>query len=171
MEASLRFQIMLLMLLPITGCMHPVPFLIKDYSINRPEQSAVGNPILRWGFGMRTTTIQFIDTAVVLHSYDQIKHPEGILKELVYKGVIDDKLYCMYREYELANFSLNGNLGAIAKPVYFFDVVYDLKQSRHINFQDFSIRIDSADQEWLRFTILSEPEEMDERPLRQQLLK
>ena len=171
MSKALRLQPVVIMLLLINGCMNPVPFLIKDYYTERSEQTAVGNPILRWGFGLRATTKQFNDTAIVFHSYDKIKKPEGTLKELIYKGVIDDKLYCMYREYELANISPNGDVGAIAKPVYFFEITYDLKQSRMINFQDFSIRIDSAGQERLRFTILSEPEGMNELSLRHQIRK
>lgn len=167
-----RFQIpsmALLLSFLIFACAAPIPFLIKDYQIGKISETSIGNPILRWATGTRVPRdrpyrVGDVDAIgnrkVVFQSIEEVEKPNGTLKELIYKGTTDDRMQCVYREYNLAEF------GAVAKPVFFLDVTYDLKQSKVIGYQDFKIRIESADQQKVVFTVLEEPGSMDETRLR-----
>jgi hypothetical protein len=151
------------------ACVAPIPFFVKDYQVATTVKTSVGNPMIRWAVGTRVPSTQFVDTVLVFHSYDPIKNPEGTLKELIYRGTSEDKLFCVYREFAMADFSRTGSYSAIAKPAFFLELTYDMKQSRIINIQDFSIRIERAGQEQVEFTLLSEPSYMNDRPARLQI--
>jgi hypothetical protein len=150
-----------------SSCYTPTEFLLKEYQIGVIAQTSVGSSILRWASGTRSRLMShnsgYVDTTVVFYSVDQINSPQATLKELVYKGTADEKLLCVYREYLL------GDNGALAKPVFFLDVTYDLKQSNMIGYQDFKIRIEKADQQRLTFTVLEEPKMMNEGRLRREM--
>ncbi len=150
------------------GCGRSVQFVIKDYKIEQISHTSVGNPMLSWAIGTRTQSTKFKDTVVVFRSGDQIKGAEGTFKELVYKGVLDNNVKILYREYSMSDLFFPNSLVITAKPIFFLDLAYDLSKENTIAFQDFIIRIESADQQQIEYTVIGEPLNMDERKLKQQ---
>ena len=151
-----------------TGCQPPIPFLFKEYQIGKTAETSVGSAMLRWASGTRRQTSRpyqagdnetISDSRLVFSSLTELGSADGTLKELVYKGTVDDKMQCLYREYDLSTF------GAVAKPVFFIDVTYDLRQSKVVGYENFKIRVESADGQKVIFTVLEEPSTMDDRKL------
>ncbi len=177
MKNSFIVILVFVLILSFSGCSPSVPFLIKDYQIGKTARTSIGSPFLRWAVGNRSLNLSFssnnqtLDTLIVFHSGDIINNPNGTLKEIIYKGVLDDRLQCVYREYLITDLGFGGAQSEIAKPIFFLDLVYDLKQTKIISFQDFVIRVESADQQQLEYTVINEPVIMSERPLRQYFKK
>ena len=165
-----------------SGCSSPVPFLMKQYEVGKSVEASVGNPIVLWAIGVRKpdpASRQQVyksgynepilkETKIVFRSIEDVNRPTGYLKELIYKGVVEEKMQCVYREFDMAEFTWLGSL-VFPKPAFFLDVTYDLKQSKIIGYADFKIRIESADGQRVIYTVLEEPKAMDEAALRQRM--
>ena len=166
MKATFHFLLLSAMLISC-GCMTPseVPYLLKDYQVGKTTECSVGNPIFVWGAGLRPRNTEGIDTAMVFRS-GRIVNPQGIIKQLIYKGVIEEKIYCIYREYLTSDITVPSSIIGISRPLGTgfppYEVIYDLKQGKTVAFQGFKIRVESADQQKLVFTILEESKSMDE---------
>ena len=169
--------LLLFLILNFSACSPSIPFLIKDYQIARTDSASIGNPFLCWAVGTRSQNVQPIssyqpvDTILVFHSWDKVNNAKGTLKEIIYEGVIDNKLKCLYREYLMTDYDLDNSIEKIAKPIFFLDLVYDLDKTKTISFQDFIIRVESADQQQLKYTVISEPKLMSEKIYRRQINK
>ena len=160
----IQVLVALFVLLFFVGCMAPLPFLVKDYQVNKSAETTIGSPIIRWASGTRKGDVTGMTNGkVVFRSNENINGAQGTLKEIIYKGVVDNKLQCLYREYLLTD--VLGQVNAIAKPIFFLEVTYDLKDTKTINYQDFKIRIESAGQEKLVYTVLEEPTYMNEKSI------
>jgi hypothetical protein len=122
-----------IMLLLVVGCIS-APYILRDYTLGIPLQANVGSLIMGW-------TIQrppFV----------------GFRQELLYSGFDGEVVYVSYREYSLESSE------AYARPAYYQELRYNIRQSALIRFRDIGIRIDSANSQMIAFTILSEPQEV-----------
>ncbi len=70
----------------------------------------------------------------------------GIRKELLYAGKSGNTIEISYREFR----------GGLAAPAFFQNLKYDISQSRIVRFQKFQIEIQSADNQSITYTILSD---------------
>lgn len=128
----------LIVLSLVFGCMPAslIPYAEKSYDPGRPLYAPVGSTMIWWEIGSKKR--------------DGVK-VDGMRKELVYGGTDHGTIFISYREYYIAQ------IGAMARPSYDQNLRYDVKPGTVITFQDARIRIDSATQERIEFTIVSEP--------------
>ncbi len=109
---------------------------IKFYSIGTIERCAVGGTIMSWG--------SFIETGL------SHRITGGVMKELLYNGIDHEVLQISYREYF-------GGPGPLTTSAFNQDLKYDVSKARTITFREIRIRIDSADQEKMTYSILAGP--------------
>ncbi len=132
----------------LTGCVQIFKEDIKDYYINQLVEIPTGNPMIGWGYGevleaLRNTPPNGEDNVF----------SDGIKKELYYDGISQNVIHLSYRE-----FNLNPNY-VLARMAFNRDLQYDLSLSadKVIVFQQFKIRIDSADNKHIKFVVLEAP--------------
>jgi len=116
------------------ACGPTIPYFYKNYKLNDSLSVSVGNPILAFEEGV---------------SRDNQK--TGYKYELIYKGVLNDVMTLVYREYSV------GVEADYMKPAYSMEVSYDLTKGRQVEFRDFIIRVLESTSQRLSFVLLEEP--------------
>ncbi len=133
---SAAFCVVTLVLL-ISGCVTTYsPYSTKNYKIDEPKVATVGSTMVEWSYGTRN---------------DQTGAKEGLKKELIYCGKANNVLQIKYREYD------EGTAYIVARSPFYLDLKYDIFPKSTVSFQDFEIRIDSADQNSIVFAVVNAP--------------
>ena len=122
------------------GCTYS-PFVINDFVTNQQIEVTVGSVMMAWGTGIKSDATGAIQ--------------DGIRKELSYSGIAQNVLQVTYREFSLQE------SGTYARQAFTQELKYDVSTSKMITFQDITIRVDSADQQKIRFIITRGPAETE----------
>jgi len=134
------------LLLCLGGCatVESSSYLERHYLLNQEQVKTVGLPLIEWEYGtVRQTQLG--------KNGDTTISKDGIRKELLYKGTVKGILTLIYREY-----AIHADIAFLREP-FSYEVQYDLSESKMIAFQDFRIKISIANQEEIRYSIVSEP--------------
>ena len=120
----------------------------KNYSINRTQQANVGSPMIS---NKVATLVKRKKWVGLLYSKDGWERTEeytanSFQEELIYTGHSGTTIHISYREYK-ADF---------ARPAFFQELRYDMKQSTIIVFKQYKIKILKATNEYIRFIVLND---------------
>ena len=116
------------------ACGPTVPYFYKTYRLKDSLSVSVGNPVLAIEEGRSRGYLR------AGHKY-----------ELIYKGILNDVMTLVYREYTV------DTEADYIKPAYSMEVSYDLTKGGHVEFRDFIIRVLEATSQRLTYVILEEP--------------
>jgi hypothetical protein len=121
---------------------------LQSYRVGQALKASPGGTLLTAQAGNVQTVRRWVG---VMNSPDGWKtssevSADYVRKELIYSGVSGSTIEITYREFR-------GNLAA---PAFFQSAKYDLAASREITFQQFRIRVDSADNNGLTGVLLSD---------------
>ncbi len=120
----------------------------KSYSVGREAIATIGEAFLIDQNG----SVEKVKTWVgVLNSPDGWKvedrySQDFVRKELLYSGKSGATIEVSYREFR----------GGFAAPAFFQNIKYDLTESKIVRFQRFSIEIVQADNQTIKYKILSD---------------
>ncbi len=120
----------------------------KSYSVGREATATIGEAFL---VDQKGSVERMKSWVGILNSPDGWKVEERysqdfIRKELLYSGRSGSTIEVSYREFR----------GGFAAPAFFQNLKYDLSESRIVRFQRFSIEIIQADNQAIRYRILSD---------------
>ena len=134
------------LLLWLGGCatVESTSYFERHYLLNQEQVRTVGLPMIEWEYGTVRKT-QMGKTG------DTTSSKDGIRKELLYKGTLKGIVTFIYREY-----AIQADIALLREP-FSYEVQYDLSESKMIAFQDFRFKISIANQEEIRYSVLSEP--------------
>lgn len=121
---------------------------VESHQIGQRLQAAPGGVILSSQSGNIKTVRKWVG---LLNSPDgwetnSVRDSGYILKELLYAGISGTTVEIAYREYR----------GGLAAPAFYQSAKYDISTSREVTFQNFRIRIDSADNNGMTGVLLSD---------------
>jgi hypothetical protein len=120
----------------------------KSYSVGREASATIGEAFLVDQNG----SVEKVKTWVgIINSPDGWKVEERysqdfVRKELLYSGKSGTTIEVSYREFR----------GGFAAPAFFQNLKYDLNESTIIRFQRFSIEVLQADNQTIKYRILSD---------------
>ena len=129
-------------LILLTGCATFYQFSRTGFKASDPYIRNVGDQMLGWEVGWKTRG-------------SPPEYRSGLGKELVYVGSDRGVVHVKYREFSLTT------TGDYARDAFYLDLRYDLSKSDTITYRDVVIVVDSADQEAIRYRILSMPSELN----------
>ena len=120
----------------------------QTYKVGQRIQAAPGGVILSSQAGQLRTTRKWVG---VINSPDgwetsTASDSSFIRKELLYSGISGKTIEIGYREYR----------GGLAAAAFYQSAKYDISVSNEISFQNFRLRIDSADNNGLTGVLLSD---------------
>lgn len=120
----------------------------KSYSVGREATATIGEAFLVDQNGSVEKVRKWVG---ILNSPDgwQVEErysQDFVRKELLYSGKSGNTIDVSYREFR----------GGFAAPAFFQNLRYDLAESRVIRFQKFSVEVLQADNQMIRYKILSD---------------
>jgi hypothetical protein len=120
----------------------------QTYQVGQRIQATPGGVIISSQAGELRTVKRWVG---VLNSSDgwetvPVHNPSFVRTELIYSGISGSTIEIGYREYR----------GGLAAPAFYQSAKYDLAASREISFQNFRLRIDSADNNGMTGVLLSD---------------
>ena len=150
MKLSRRFVLPALILMGVVGCASTTleKQRLKSYSLNSVTIATIGETFIADQDG----TVEKVRVWVgLLNSSDGWKienrySRDWLRKELLYSGKTGSTIEISYREFR----------GGLAAPAFYQNLKYDLSESKSIRFQRFRIQVLEADNQMLRFIILSD---------------
>lgn len=114
----------------------------RDYELGKTWEATVGSVMMAWETG--TNYLQ----------YGNVYRHKGLRRELSYSGITENVIHLSYREFS------TGSTGDYARQAFAQELRYDLSSSKEITFREINIRLESADQAKIVYTVLKEPSEV-----------
>lgn len=140
------FPILILLMTGCTSVLEVKPY--STYKVGEVRTASVGDAFLEVQKGTVRRVREWVGIANSPDGWrvrDQFS-PDFIRKELIFAGLVSNTLSVSYREFR----------GGLAAPAFFQNLTYDLSVSDEITFQNFKIKILSADNNGIVVKVLSD---------------
>lgn len=142
------FSIIFLILIASCATMDTRKQYFKSYAINVEQQRNIGSPMLTFE---NITFVEGKRWVGLLYSEDGWAHfkyatDDSFKEELIYTGRSGNTIHISYREYKKE----------FARPAFYQELRYDLKESDIIVFRHYRIKVLDANNEFIKFIVLTD---------------
>jgi hypothetical protein len=150
--------LVLVLSLPLVACgwNHPCT-KTRSYNLGEEKIAVVGSEIVTNGcFATRWEPLGLTRDLWQRKAYNDESWKPLTDKELIYAGRENDVLHITYREYFQWRDHETGVVSSYARTPFFQQIIYDLKKSNVIVFQDWVIQVLDANNERIKFKVVNE---------------
>lgn len=146
----IRKALLFVLLLPFVSCgWNHLCTRSTSYNLEEEKATVVGSEMVQLGCFAAKWEPRGINQTL-RSSQNNVSFVPCVEKELIYAGREGDILHITYREYT--------QRGNYARTPFFQQVYYDLKKSDKIMFQNWVLKVIDANNELIRFKVVSEPQ-------------